>query len=98
MDTTTEQATLHEQVSLGESLKRLNALPDYQKVHQYLFGTKPSDLMKALGMTELGSDSHKELVRQIDALSVVSLMLTAIATEAENAAEELTQLRTHEDE
>lgn len=98
MITMTEQTLLHEQVQLGDALARLQALPDYQKVYQYLFGTKPNDLLKTLGLTELGSAEHKQLVREMDALSLVSHMLNQVTDNALNAKDELNQLSTKEDE
>lgn len=91
-----ERTALTEQVQLGNSLERLQTLPDYQHLQKYLFGTKPSELMKSLGLTELGSTEYKQLSRELDALSIVGHMLSRILEDAEIARDDLDQLSTNE--
>lgn len=90
----TEQAQLRKTIELGSALKQLTVNPNYEKVCEYLFETKPRDLVKALSMTELGSKEHVQIVRVLDALSVVNSLLDEIPTLVDNAQDNLNQLST----
>ena len=90
----TELQKLREVAALEKSLKMLECNPHYGMVINYLFETKSSDLTKALGMTELGSTEYKQLLRELDAISVVRKMFEELPSEVADAQENLNQLST----
>lgn len=92
----TETKALYAKIELGNAITMLRDNANYRQVLNHLFVTTPNDLMKELGMLELGSEQYKRHLRIIDALSTVRLLLDQIPEEAIRAKEDLDQLSTNE--